>query len=250
MTFALPLPADAPLALVDPGGSLLALQLRLLPQLGAALLLSAAVGLERQLRAKDAGLRTHALVGLGAALFMLVSGYGFPEFLGDPHTTVDPTRVAAQIVSGIGFLGAGMIVVRSSAVRGLTTAASIWLVAAIGMACGGQLYLLAAAATAGHFVIVALLPVVTRWARDRQIDTHDVAVRYDLGTGVLRDVMAISTRFGWHVTHLSTVEDDNAGTVRVLFRVRGKGAIDEMFEQIRHIRGVRGVSAAAEEDWS
>lgn len=250
MTAGASLHADLARALVDPGGSLMMLQLRLLPQLGAALLFSALIGLERQLRAKDAGLRTHALVGLGAALFMLVSGYGFPEFLGDGKTAMDPTRVAAQIVSGIGFLGAGMIVVRSSAVRGLTTAASIWLVAAIGMACGGQLYILAAAATAGHFVIVALLPLVTRWARNRQFDSHDVSVRYDLGTGVLRDIMAISTRFGWHVTQLSTVEDDTAGTVRVLFQVRGKGAIDEMFEQVRQIRGVRAVSTAAEEEWA
>jgi putative Mg2+ transporter-C (MgtC) family protein len=95
----------------------------LLWRLGLALVLCAAIGVEREMRLKDAGLRTNTLVGLGAALFVLISKYGFDDVLG-PHVTLDPSRVAAQIVSGIGFIGAGLIFVRRDSVRGLTTAAA------------------------------------------------------------------------------------------------------------------------------
>jgi len=94
-------------------------------ELGVALLLSAAIGLEREVRHKDAGLRTHILVGVGSALFMLISKYGFTDVLEGRLVVLDPSRMAAQIVSGIGFIGAGLIFVRRDAVRGLTTAAAI-----------------------------------------------------------------------------------------------------------------------------
>lgn len=101
-----------------------------------AMLLGGIVGLEREYRAKDAGFRTHFLVALGSALFTLVSIYGFTEGV------KDTSRVAAQVVSGIGFLGAGIIVFQKNVIRGLTTAAGLWVTAAIGMACGvGQFYM-------------------------------------------------------------------------------------------------------------
>ena len=90
----------------------------LLVELAAALLLSSLVGFERELRAKSAGLRTHTLVGVGAALFMLVSKYGFGDMLALDRVSLDPSRVAAQIVSGIGFIGGGLIFVRRDVVRG------------------------------------------------------------------------------------------------------------------------------------
>ena len=101
-------------------------------ELGLAFGLSAVIGLEREIRQKNAGLRTHILVGVGAALFMLVSKYGFTDVQARGLVVVDPSRVAAQIVSGVGFLGAGLIFVRRDAVRGLTTAAGIWVTAAVG----------------------------------------------------------------------------------------------------------------------
>jgi putative Mg2+ transporter-C (MgtC) family protein len=116
-------------------------------ELGLALLLSAAVGLEREIRQKNAGLRTHTLVGVGAALFMLISKYGFTDVLQPRLVVLDPSRVAAQIVTGVGFLGAGLIFVRRDSVRGLNTAASIWVTAAIGSAAGAGLPVLAALAT-------------------------------------------------------------------------------------------------------
>src|SRR5215471_11305238 len=91
------------------------------------------VGLERELDEKAAGLRTHMLVAVGAALFTMVGAYGFEDF---PSRSVDPTRIAAQVVTGIGFLGAGIIFRQGFTIRGLTTAASLWLAAAIGMAAG------------------------------------------------------------------------------------------------------------------
>src|SRR4051794_38769247 len=104
-------------------------------RLGVAAVLGGAIGAERELRERAAGLRTHAVVCVGSALFTLVSAYGFAEF-----RVVDPTRIAAQIVSGIGFLGAGAIIRQGLSVRGLTTAATLWVVAAVGLACGARYY--------------------------------------------------------------------------------------------------------------
>ena len=126
-------------------------------ELGAAFVLSALIGLERQIRQKSAGVRTYTLVGFASALFMLVGKYGFTDVLG-PNVTLDPSRVAAQIVSGLGFIGAGIIFVRRDVVRGLTTAASIWLTAAVGSAAGSGLLLLALLSTAAYFVTVLVLP--------------------------------------------------------------------------------------------
>ena len=131
-------------------------------ELGAALLLSAAMGLEREIRQKDAGLRTHTLVGIGAALFMLISKYGFTDVLENRLVVLDPSRVAAQIVSGIGFLGAGLIFVRRDSVRGLTTAASIWVTAAVGAAAGAGLLVLAALTTGIYFVVTLVMPIARR----------------------------------------------------------------------------------------
>jgi putative Mg2+ transporter-C (MgtC) family protein len=119
----------------------------LLWRLGLALALSSAIGVEREMRQKSAGLRTYTLVGVGAALFVLVSIYGFSDTLERGETVLDPSRVAAQIVSGIGFIGGGLIFVRRDAVRGLTTAAGVWLTAAVGMAAGAGLAVLATAGT-------------------------------------------------------------------------------------------------------
>jgi len=114
-------------------------------RLGVATLLGALIGLERKRLERAAGLRTHALVALGSALIMIVSAYSFADLGLGPR---DPTRMAAQVVSGIGFLGAGVIIFRENAVRGLTTAASIWAVSALGLAAGGVLYAAAVLATA------------------------------------------------------------------------------------------------------
>lgn len=131
-------------------------------ELGSAFLLSALIGLERELKRKSAGLRTYAIVGTSAALFVLVSKYGFDDVLAPGRIVVDPSRVAAQIVTGIGFIGAGVIFVEGKQVKGLTTAATVWLATAVGMACGAGLMLLAVAVTALYFVVALLFPILLR----------------------------------------------------------------------------------------
>lgn len=127
-------------------------------RLCAAGLLGACIGIERELRAKEAGIRTHFLVALGSALMMIVSQHGFGDLM--PvigYGRFDPSRVAAQIVSGIGFLGAGIIIFRKETVQGLTTAAGLWVAAGIGMAIGGGMYILGMAATVLALICFELL---------------------------------------------------------------------------------------------
>lgn len=121
-------------------------------RLFVAAVLGAAIGLERGYRAKEAGFRTHFLVALGSALFMIISQYGFETLLiqsrdAGLNVRLDPSRIAAQVVSGIGFIGAGTIIFQKQMVRGLTTAAGLWVTSAIGMTCGAGMYMLAVATT-------------------------------------------------------------------------------------------------------
>jgi putative Mg2+ transporter-C (MgtC) family protein len=140
----------------------LALRLLLAAGIGGAL------GLERELQYHEAGFRTHMLVALGSAIFTVVSAYGFEDFLtsGDAVVRADPTRIAAQIVTGIGFLGAGAIIRDGMNVRGLTTAANLWAVAAIGICCGAGYY--AAALIGAAVAFFALYPL--RVAANKTID--------------------------------------------------------------------------------
>src|SRR5438270_5748195 len=141
--------------------SLLELTLRMAVAAGAAVLL----GLEREIRGHPAGVRTHALVAVGAALFTIAGAYGFADIPRGPN--IDPARIAAQVASGIGFLGAGAILRQGSGVRGLTTAATLWLAAAIGVTSGAGAY--AAVAVGTVLMMVALValrlakPLMTNW---------------------------------------------------------------------------------------
>lgn len=110
-------------------------------------ILGAIIGLDREYRAKEAGYRTHFLVSLGSALIMIVSQYGFQDIIQENSVSLDPSRVAAQVVSGIGFIGAGTIILQKQIVRGLTTAAGIWATAGIGLAVGAGMYTISIAAT-------------------------------------------------------------------------------------------------------
>ena len=142
----------------------------ILLRLALALVLGALVGLERESHAHAAGLRTNALVSLGSCLFMIVSIYGFLDFLGIAHVQVDPSRVASYVVAGIGFLGGGAIFLSrdQDRVKGLTTAAAIWMVAAIGLACGAGLLLIAGTATVLALIVLVLLRYAEQFLLPRQ----------------------------------------------------------------------------------
>ena len=168
-------------------------------ELGLALALSAVIGLEREIRQKNAGLRTHTLVGVGAALFMLISKYGFTDVLEPRLVVLDPSRMAAQVVTGVGFLGAGLIFVRRDSVRGLTTAAAIWVTAAVGSAAGAGLPILAVLTTGIYFLIAMAFPVAVRRLPRSATAISALRVRYPDGQGILRNVLREATTRGFAI---------------------------------------------------
>jgi putative Mg2+ transporter-C (MgtC) family protein len=207
--------------------------------LALAFVLSALIGLEREWRQKSAGLRTHTLVGVGAALFLLVSKYGFFEVPG--NVNLDPSRVAAQIVSGIGFIGGGLIFVRGDIVRGLTTAAIVWVTAAVGMACGAGLWLLALVVTAMHFIVVLGFTRLSDHL-PRAGDT-ELRVIYDDGRGVLREVLAVCGERGFAVTACDA-QRNGGRTVAATMELRGRAALTELVAELGDLSGVREVASS------
>lgn len=134
-----------------------------------AALFGTIIGLDREYREKEAGFRTHFLVSLGSALMMIVSQYGFSEILTHDGVSLDPSRIAAQVVSGIGFIGAGTIIFNHQIVRGLTTAASLWATASIGLTAGAGMSWLALAATILTLVALEGLSLVFRSLGSRRM---------------------------------------------------------------------------------
>lgn len=150
--------------------------------------MGALVGLDREYRAKEAGYRTHFLVSLGSALIMIVSQYGFTEVLGREGMGLDPSRIAAQVVSGIGFIGAGTIILNKQIVRGLTTAAGIWATAGIGLAIGAGMYGLGVSATILTLIGLEVLSLVFK-----NVGIRSIAVEFSTHS---RDTLnAISKKF-------------------------------------------------------
>jgi putative Mg2+ transporter-C (MgtC) family protein len=204
------------------------------------------IGLEREWRQKSAGLRTHTLVGVGAALFIIISKYGFNDVLSDGRVIVDPSRVAAGVVSGIGFIGGGLIFVRGDIVRGLTTAAIVWMTAAIGMACGAGLAILALVVAAAHFVVVFLYPGLAARLPPSSSLGFSLRVVYEDGRGVLRDIVTESTQRGLAIHRMVTQQIEGgriAGVpaVAVTFEVRGKRTIEELTLALDKVDGVLGI---------
>jgi putative Mg2+ transporter-C (MgtC) family protein len=222
----------------------------LLPAL-LALALSALIGVEREFRAKSAGLRTHTLVGLGAAVFMIVSKYGFGDLVGVGGVSVDPSRIAAQVVSGIGFIGGGLIFVRRDIVRGLTTAATVWVAAAVGMAAGAGLPLLAIGTTAGHFLISVGFPPLARALARRRAETPVLRLDYFDGRGVLRTVLSTCTEQGWAVhglnIHRESTTDDGHRVASVTLTLAGRGDLVTLAAEIAQLPGVRAARTGDED---
>ncbi len=208
--------------------------------LALAFALSSLIGLERESKMRSAGLRTHALVGLSAALLMTVSKYGFMDVLDLDHVALDPSRVAAQIVSGIGFIGGGLIFVRKDIVHGLTTAAAVWLTAGIGMACGGGLHTLALAATAGHFIVAfGYTPVLARILGR----TSRLHVRYRLGHDVAARVLDICAERDFTLLGFTLrTEKEEPDTARMEARVQGRAAVLPLVDALTRLPAVISVT--------
>jgi putative Mg2+ transporter-C (MgtC) family protein len=214
----------------------------ILLRVGLAAVLGGAIGFERELREREAGLRTHMLVSVGAALFTLVSAYAWTDwrFSTEDGLVFDPTRIAAQIVTGIGFLGAGAIIRQGLSVRGLTTAATLWVVAAIGMAAGAGYY--AAAVITTVLVLISLWPlrIAARPVLGR-FRPEEGRLVVELGAGastgsVLETVEAAGTR----VRSLEFEEEGDSRRIDMRVRLeRGQDAA-EVIDALTRAQEVKG----------
>jgi putative Mg2+ transporter-C (MgtC) family protein len=225
------------------GARVISLEWTLIVRLLAAAALGSIIGAERERLAWAAGLRTHMLVCVGACLFMIVSAFGFADILGTPNVVLDPSRVAAQVVSGIGFLGAGSILLRGEIVRGLTTAASLWTVAAIGLAVGGGLYTEAVAATVVILLILAgIKPIEERLLQRNR--THRIAIEAEQSTISVAELNAMLGYRAKRITQYICTPGSTPGTEDIsltLTRLSPKD-VDEIEAVLRQAKGVRNVS--------
>jgi putative Mg2+ transporter-C (MgtC) family protein len=210
-----------------------------------AAVLGAAIGVERELHDHPAGMRTHLLVAVGSALFTVLSAHGFGDLAGG--AAVDPSRVAAQIVTGIGFLGAGAIIKEGFTVRGLTTAASLWVTAAIGMAAAVSEPIGGVAATA--LVLVSLWPL-TRIAdrlRARRIRAAQLRVELD-DLDALESVIRVAADAGSEVVGLDVSRREDGVRVATLdLRVRGGAEPADLVRRTVGLPGVRGAGSGGQD---
>jgi putative Mg2+ transporter-C (MgtC) family protein len=215
-----------------------------------ATLLSGIIGLERERGERAAGLRTHALVGMGSCLLMIVSAFGFEDWHYTPGA-LDPSRIAAQVVSGIGFLGAGVIIFQrdGGVVRGLTTAASVWVVAAIGLAVGGGMYVTAAVATVIALVILAgLKPLEQRVLRRRTAPTSArLGLELDAALLPVREVVVSLRDAGLQVQRVRFRPGSTPNRQELDLTYAGETdpeAFVELLENLQKLTGVHRVTSA------
>jgi putative Mg2+ transporter-C (MgtC) family protein len=204
--------------------------------------LGGAIGLERELRERQAGLRTHMLVSVGAALFTIVSAYAWTDwrFSSEEGLVFDPTRIAAQVVTGIGFLGAGAIIRQGLSIRGLTTAATLWVVAAIGMAAGVGYYE-AAIVTTG-LVLLSLWPLrilAYRLSVRARPEEGRLAVELPAGTSAVSVLEAVE-RAGADVSALEFEEEGDRRRVDVRVRLGSGRSAAELIDALAQSEDVRG----------
>jgi len=214
-------------------------------RLVVAAVLGSIVGIERERLNWVAGLRTHMLVCVGSALFMIVSFCGFADVFSNEHVALDPSRIAAQVVSGIGFLGAGTIVLRSKVVRGLTTVASLWTVAAVGRAVGGGLYIAAATTTVLVVIILAgIKPIERRLFLARRQGPPLLILIIDRRETSLFAIESVLEAANLHLQRLLIQHSDSPDEDRLQITVNRtrNASVLSVTEQLRRIPGVREIS--------
>lgn len=205
----------------------------------ATFVLCLLLGVERQFHQKNAGVKTHVLVGLGSCLFTLVSAYGFTP---SDAAGLDRSRIAAQIVSGIGFLGAGVIFVNNDTVKGLTTAATVWVSAAMGMACGAHMIPVAIVVLLLHYALIFLLgPLSNRLPSSHH--NNRTVIEYESGHGVMRRILLTATRHGYRATVNSTssITTEEGPGMRVVMRFEGPYPQDALIRALSEVEGVQAV---------
>lgn len=193
-------------------------------------LLAALLGLEREIRNKDAGLRTYTLVGIGSALIMVVSQYGFGE--ASASGVADPARVAAQVVSGIGFLGGGLIFVKRDTVRGLTTAAGLWLSSGIGLAAGAGMIWMAVLATACGLVTMYGLDLVERQILRSKRDVIPLELVCRDKKGVLAQISTVIAKAGFNIETVEIRRGVGEGLVGIHFLIGDSGDLKPLLTQL------------------
>jgi putative Mg2+ transporter-C (MgtC) family protein len=217
-------------------------QLELVTRLLLAAVLGSAVGWERERLQWAAGLRTHMLVAVGSCLMIIVSAYGFSSVLG-PRVILDPSRVAAQVVTGVGFLGAGSIILRNEAIKGLTTAASVWAVAGVGLAAGAGLYSASVVTTIIILVILAgLKPLEDRYRASRtNLELQIRALRGELSLGLLEKALGgRASRVKQIVVRAAELESEDDVTL-MLTRVSAVDTAD-IIQKLQAVEGVLAIN--------
>jgi putative Mg2+ transporter-C (MgtC) family protein len=215
--------------------------LDIVARLLVAAVFGSVIGFERERLLWAAGIRTHMLVCVGACLIMIVSAFGFRDSLSSQNVVLDPSRVAAQVVSGIGFLGAGAILARGEIVRGLTTAASIWTVAAIGLAVGGGLYFAAGVSTAVIIVILAgVKPLEEAYrARNQSCRLKIEATQASVTPEIVKQTLSIRT--GQIKRFLTTPRDGLEEVIVLLSKVSSQD-IKGFVAKLNELDGVHSVA--------
>ncbi|MBM5598179.1 MgtC/SapB family protein [Listeria seeligeri] len=198
-------------------------------------ILGAVIGLDREIRAKEAGFRTHFLVSLGSALIMIVSQYGFSEIVTMQTVSFDPSRVAAQVVSGIGFIGAGTIIIQKKFVRGLTTAAGLWATAGIGLAVGAGMYWVGIAATLLTLIGLEFLSIIFK-----SFGLHTISLIYS--TNDEANLIKITDKIKQnnqqiisYNTEKETIAENLIFKVNIVIKTKNKNEESELFHFIQNL---------------
>jgi putative Mg2+ transporter-C (MgtC) family protein len=216
-------------------------------RLVVAAVLGAVVGVERESAARGAGIRTHALVSLGAALFTLAGAYGFADIA---HPNADPARVAAQVAAGVGFIGAGAVLRHGTSVLGITTAATVWLAASIGVSAAAGGYAAAAVATMLALGVLVFLRSAKPLSRKLGRSHATLELEYQRGHGTLGPVLRALSELNGHLQHVAVDDDDEEAngdgirTVTLDVHLRDREDLDELIDRVSRRPEIHDVRVA------